>query len=117
MRVNLNRTNRSLTTMNRDNHDKSGRYVFETKIYNDDVIEKNKRLRLESMIPVGRETPVIDGGIRFSFSMTPEEWGFFKRDYPDIVEGLRSRDDSIRNSSALRIKILHPEWSITPSNR
>lgn len=116
MREVIDKTNRSVTTINRDEHDESGRYVFQTQIYNDDILARNKRKRLEGVITKGRKNKVIPGGARFAFNMTSEEWAIFKRDYPDIIEGLKSRDDSIRMQAGQRMQLLKPEWSVMAGN-
>lgn len=117
MKAVIGRTPNSITTLVRDNHDESGKYIFHTRIEDDAHLERNKRIRLESLIAKRAKFSFHDGEpVLFAFSIPQESWGFFQRDYPDIARGIRSRDYQIREESARKLQILHPEWVITEGN-
>jgi 1,4-alpha-glucan branching enzyme len=117
MRETIGQTPNSITQIYRPDHDESGKYTFHTKILNDHILERNKRIRLESLMTKGKSIPLLEAGVEYAFSIASEEWGFFKRDYPDIVAGIRSKDEEERFKAARQLQILHPEWVIMAGDR
>jgi len=102
----------SVTEIIRDNHDESGRYYFHTTYHDESHLERNKRIRLEDLMPKHKKVPLYEGAtISHCFSIPPDQWSVFARDYPDIVKGLESRDPEECMKAARMLQILHPEWS------
>lgn len=92
-------------------------YTVHTEIQDDAALERNKRIRLEDLVKQGKPMPLHDGApIEFAYSIPNEHWAFFKRDHPDIVEGIRSKDHETRRKACRELSILHPEWVITAGN-
>lgn len=109
----------SKTELIRDNHDESGRYYFHTTYYDDAYLERNKRVRLEGLMESNQAVPLDDGKnatVSHAFSIPPDQWGVFCREYPDIVKGLESKDPEECQKAARQMLILHPEWSTMSGN-
>ena len=123
MKETILKTGRSKTEVIRDNHDESGKYYFHQTVYDDDILHRNKRIRLESLAPEGKKMPLLDketGGaapVQFAFSIAPEHFSRLRRDYPDIYQGLVDSDPEENIKAARRLQILFPEWSLMEANR
>ncbi len=121
MKDTLFRTRQSKTDIVRDNHDESGKYYFHQTVYDDHILERNKRIRLESLAPQGRQMPLLGQGdpapVAFAFSIPQEHFARIQRDLPDIWAGLTGSDPEENLKAARRLLILHPEWSLTEANR
>jgi hypothetical protein len=118
MRKDVGASPNSVSTLYRPNHDESGKYFVHTRIENDSQLERNKRIRLESLLPRGAKLGLHEGErIDYAFSIPAEEWKFFKRDYPEIAQGLIQKDETVRYKSAMQLQLLHPEWVILAGNK
>lgn len=118
MRSNIGKSPRSIATLYRPDHDESGKYTVHTVIHDDAILERNKRIRLESLLTTRSKLNLHENErIDYAFSIPQESWTFFKRDFPDIANGLHSKDEAIRYKSARELAILHPEWVIMAGNR
>lgn len=121
MKEELFRTRNSRTTLVRDDHDESGKYYFYQEVFDDHILERNKRIRLEGLTPQGKVMPFLGQGekapVAFAFSIPAEHFARIRRDLPDLWAGLMDRDPEENKKAARRLQILHPEWSVTEANR
>lgn len=104
----------------RDDSDESGRYYFHTEYNDDHVLERNKRIRLEGLMPKDHKIPAFGEGysthVRYAFSIPEDQFALFIRDYPDLHQALMSNDESVRMRAAERLKREKPHWCITAGN-
>ena len=101
----------------RDDSDESGRYFFHTTYFDDAYLERNKRIRLEGLMRKDQLLPLDDGArVGYAFSIPPDQWGLFCREFPDIVAGLESRDIEENRKAARQMLILHPRWGTVEGN-
>ena len=121
MKEKILRSRNSITEIIRDDHDESGKYYFHQTIYDDHILERNKRLRLEDMMVQGQRVPALGNGdsaeIGFAFSIPQEHFAILQRDNPELFAGLTSKDPEENLKAARRLQILHPEWSVLAGNR
>jgi hypothetical protein len=121
MKEELFRTRNSITKVVRDDHDESGKYYFHQTIFDDHILERNKRIRLEGLTPRGRMMPFLGQGdpapVAFAFSIPAEHFARIKRDMPDLWAGLVNKDPEENKKAAQRLQLLHPEWSVMEANR
>lgn len=117
----IHRTPYSRTEVVRDDHDESGQYYFHQIVFDDHVLERNKRIRLEGLMHQGQKLPALGHGdsveVGFAFSIPQDMFARLKRDHPDIMAGLLSKDVEENLKAARRLRILHPEWSVLAGNR
>ena len=108
---------RSVTRLITDAH-VDGVYNFHTEYLNDDLHDRNQRIRLEGLMQRGQRLPLMDGAeATHCFSIPVDEWALLKRDYPDLVSGLESKDIEENNKAAERLRILKPHWYTMAGNR
>ena len=89
------------------------RQVYRTVYHDDEALDKNRRLRRDGLMVKGHRLPMFDGQrVHYAFSIPADQLALFQRDNPDFMTELRSKDDAIRMKAALRLAILHPEWSV-----
>ncbi len=121
MKQHLYNGTQSETWMIRDDSDETGKYYFHQIIHDDHIVQRNKRIRLESLMTRGQKVPLLGQGdpgeIVHCFSIPTEIWALVKRDYPDIVEGLLSKEPEIAQAAARRLEILYPQYSVMAANR
>ncbi len=121
MKETIFQTRNSRTQVVRDNHDESGQYYFHQVVYDDPILERNKRLRLEGLMSKGQSLPAVGHGDNaeavFAFSIPAEHFARLYRDHPDIMLGLKSPDVNENHKAAQKLKQLHPEWSVMEGNR
>ena len=117
MKDTLWQTPTSVTRIHRDNHDESGKYTVESTEFDDHILAKNQRLRLEDMMPSGTVLPGIDGSVELAFRIPPVQYSRMQKDMPDIWDLLQSRDAEDNKRGARKLAILHPEWVVTSANR
>ena len=117
----LHRTRQSVTRIVRDEHDESGQYYFHQIVYDDHILERNKRIRLEDLMVPGQRLPALgqgeDAEAAYAFSVPQEHFARLQRDYPDIYAGLINRDVNENFKAAKRLQKLHPEWSVMAGRR
>lgn len=105
------------TELIRDDSDESGRYFFHTTYFDDGHLQRNKRIRLEGLMPRHKKLPLQEGSTAaYAFSIPSSQWSLLRRDFPDIVAGLESRDVEENMKAARRLLILHPEWGTMEGN-
>ncbi len=111
----------SRTEIIRDDHDESGQYYFHQTVYDDPVLARNKRIRLEGLMAQGQRLPALGHGdsveVAFAFSIPQDQFARLKRDDPDLLAGLTSTDPEENLKAARRLQLLHPEWSVLAGNR
>lgn len=97
----------------RPNHDESG-IVYVKKTYNNKTIyDKNKKIRESGDLKPGvRPNIRRDSETVYYFKVNPIQWAHFKRERPDLIKGLHSRDQITREKAAADIKSLHPHWVV-----
>lgn len=90
------------------------RQVFRTVYHDDEALRKNERLRREGLMVRGTKLPMFDGQeVQYAFSIpTVEQYHRMKKDYPDLMQALVSKDASIRIPAARRFAIMKPEWCV-----
>ena len=91
-------------------------WIAETEFV-DPILERNKRIRLEGLMPQGKKTSLLDGEIAFAFSIPPNQFGRLKDDYPEIWALLQSDDKEDNLKGGQKLALLHPEWCVTEANR
>ncbi len=109
--------NTATTTVDyvRDAH--SNDFWIVEKEYADPIIERNKRIRLESLMTKGQKLPAFGDEVRFAFSIPPTEYSKLKVKEPDIWGLLTSKDPEDNMRGGQMLAILHPEWSTIEANR
>ncbi len=114
----IERSNTSTLTLHRDDH-VEGKYYFHTQYHDDAALEINKRIRLEGLMPSGKQCPMLDDStVAYSFSCPDgQQWSLFQRDYPDMYRALMRGDKQERFKAARELSILHPGWVTMASNR
>lgn len=117
----LEHTKTKRTSVIRDDSDETGRYFFHTEYFDDPILQRNKRIRLEGLMPKDHKIPAFGEGegcnVRYAFSIPPDQFSLFLRDYPELNDALMSNDESVRMRAAERLKRMKPEWCITAGNR
>ena len=107
--------------MVRDDSDESGKYYFHQRIFNDPVLERNKRIRLERLMERGQRIPAFGEGegceVAFAFSIPQDQWARLSIDYPDLYAALVGSDREANMKAAVKLVELHPEWSVMAGNR
>ena len=121
MKKHLFNGTQSETWMIRDDSDESGRYYFHEIIHDEHIVNRNKRIRLESLMTRGQKVPLLGAGdpgeIVSCFSIPVEVWALIKRDHPDIVDGLLDKSPESAQKAAKRLEILYPQYSVMAGNR
>ena len=93
------------------------RLYVETTSFNDHVLENNQAHRNAGHIPQGTKAKLQpDGAEIVHVIQAPEvDWNRFKRKHHDLYRQLHSPRQFIRESAAMKIKALHPEWFVEVS--
>jgi len=121
VRIPLVRTPTSKTDLVRDEHGPGDRHEevhVHTTIYDDEHLERNKRIRLEGLLPKGRKIPVLDGAdIQFAFSIPPIAYQLLLKKEKELLSQINDRDASIREKAARQFAIKYPQYCIMAGNR
>lgn len=112
----INRTPTGTTTLVRDEHDESGRYYVHQVEHDDHILDRNKRIRLEGLMPEGKKVPLIGDEMRFTFSIPPMQYTRLLKREPDLMRELSGKDHDARIKAARRLSIMHPEWCTLAGN-
>lgn len=97
----------------RDAHDPAGRYTIATTYHDEEIASRNKKNRDAKKVKPGDPFPLHKGEVIYLFKANPIQWAHFKRQHPELVASLMSRDQFAREKAAADIKALHPEWVVT----
>lgn len=110
----LSQSTQHVTDYIRDDHDESGVVYSKTTHFDDDVLERNKRARLEGALKTGDKLDIHDGAeIVYHFQIPDyRQWARFKRKHPAIAKGIRSRNQFERERATASLRMLHPEWVV-----
>ena len=117
----LSRTPTSVTEYVRDEHGPGAKLEevhIHTKINDDAHVERNKRIRLEGLLPRGRKMSVLDNAeVQFAFSIPPMVYHFLLKKERDLMDQIQSKDEQTRTAAARRFALLYPQYCMTASNR
>ena len=100
-------------------HVEGDRAVVKTVVRDDELLRQNRAHRLHNSRPSGKhDFPLHPAGAKISyhFQVPPTLWAREKRLYPDIFEGLHSKNHMDRELAAQAIARKHPEWIVTAPN-
>lgn len=122
MRETVYKTPYSQTDIVRDDSDESGKYYFHQRVFDDPILERNRRVRLEGLMAKGQRLPGVakDGGdaqAAYAFSIPADQFARFQRDHVEIMLMLRDKDPQINMRGAQLLLEKHPEWSVMEANR
>jgi hypothetical protein len=87
--------------------------VVRTDFDDDAALERNKQIREAGLINKAKLHLHDDEDIRFVISIPDGlQYRYFKMNYPDIYEMIKSKEEKVRMSGCKRLQILHPEWVV-----
>ncbi len=107
----ISQTPNTSTIMHTDAHVKN-RQVFQTIFHDDESLEKTKRLRDAEIFKRGTKIPFADQQVYHAFSIPEGRYALLKRDFPDMMEAIKSKDEAVRMKAARELSILHPEFVV-----
>jgi len=107
----ISQTPNTTTVMHTDAHVKN-RQVFQTIYHDDESLKKTKALRDEEIFKKGTKIPFGDQQVYHAFSIPEGRYALLKRDYPDMMAAIHSRDEAVRMKAARELSIIHPEFVV-----
>ncbi len=79
--------------------------------------ERNKRIRLEGLMPQGKQLPVIGEDLRIGFSWPPVLYSNLKKLHPELWAGLHDRDPENNIIAAHHLAKIYPQFVVNEGDR
>jgi hypothetical protein len=92
--------------------DEDGTLVVKTVVNDDDVEASTRALRQVEAMRTGDPAPLAPDGAEsiYAFQIEPTLWARFKREHPDIYQGLHARDQITRERACATLAAMRPQW-------
>jgi hypothetical protein len=92
--------------------EQDGTLVVKTVVQDSDVQASTAALRQAEAIRTGDPAPLAPDGAEaiYAFQIEPTLWARFKREHPDIYEGIMSRDQITRERACATLAAMRPQW-------